>query len=887
MSHGIADQLVTFLAASLVVLGTASGCGASATEPPVPTPDPPRPTTVTVSPATAELAALGATVQLTAEVRDQSGQIMAGTAVSWSSAAGSVATVDASGLVRGAGEGVTTITASSGTVGGTASVTVSQAPDSVAVSPAEATIAALGDTVRLAAEAFDANRHAMASAEFSWESSAASVAMVDAAGLVTAVANGTATITAAAAAASGTAIVVVKQSAGSVTVSPTADTIAVGDTLRLAAEAVDANGQRVEDAEFTWASSDESVATVDTSGLVRGIAESTASITATAGSAQGTARITVTNPHYAPPFRGTAYLDPDVIIPSDPTDFVGLEPAGRGERFVYDRRHGWVTVRAYLFDATFANALSAEFQVNPEFGSWTEAEAAARAYAPAIGQMPFALRENVEAVWIHRGDEPFGGGNRALTVHTDRGEQYRQRGVLPEILVHEGVHASLDAAHANAPGWLAAQAADPTFISTYARDYPGREDLAESFSAWLAVRHRRDRITEGMADTITSAIPHRLAYFDSLDLNLCPIVAGGACEARAHWTLSGTVSHGWSNPLASGLDTAMAGDISGAVVEVIEGADAGRRAVTDDRGRYRLEALEKGQLTIRATAEGFAPADRNLGLTSDTAFSFAMSRALPPPGPAATFPDTDPDYLQALKSDYPYVHQVANVRVFSDISPTFSEDHAEHLSRVWDFFDALYAENRGAHIDVYYTSDSTVFQKVVPHCPTIFIPGARNVTTCYLDYPRWFIIPYQIPDLGTQLHEVGHDFLYATWPQAWRTANWFVEGTAMYYEGGVFTDDGSLRVQTPLPYCTDLFQRYDQEGRLMPLGGTGPSQSRCLSCRQPTHLFPVVYALPLRGAIRTGRSVYADPAHQHRPDSHQRPADCRTPRTDREVRQRA
>ena len=139
------------------------------------------------------------------------------------------------------------------------------------------------------------------------------------------------------------------------------------------------------------------------------------------------------------------------------------------------------------------------------------------------------------------------------------------------------------------------------------------------------------------------------------------------------WTLSGTVSHGWSVPLASGLDTAMAGDIAGAVVEVIEGADAGRRTVTDDRGRYELESLEEGQLTIRATAEGFAPANRKVGLTSDTALSFAISRALPPPGPAATFPDTDPEYLRALKSDYPYVHQVANVRVFSDIDSTFSE----------------------------------------------------------------------------------------------------------------------------------------------------------------------------------------------------------------------
>ena len=133
-------------AARLTILAVAwaAGCGDSATEPPAPTPDPPtpdppRPTTVMVSPATAELTALGATVQLTAEVRDQTGQIMAGTAVSWSSADGSVATVDASGLVRGAGEGVTTITASSGTVRGTAEITVVDADRAVLVALYEAT----------------------------------------------------------------------------------------------------------------------------------------------------------------------------------------------------------------------------------------------------------------------------------------------------------------------------------------------------------------------------------------------------------------------------------------------------------------------------------------------------------------------------------------------------------------------------------------------------------------------------------------------------------------------------------------------------------------------------------------------------------------------------
>ena len=234
-----------------------------------------------------------------------------------------------------------------------------------------------------------------------------------------------------------------------------------------------------------------------------------------------------------PPFSGTAKFDPDIILPSDPTDFVELEPAGRGDRFVYDRRGDrWITIHAFLFDATFANGLSAEFQVNPEFGTWAEAEAAARAYAPAIGQIPSALREDMDAVWIHRGEDPLGGGNRALLVHTDRAERYRERGILPEVFIHEGVHMSLDAAHKDSPGWRAAQAADPTFISTYARDHPGREDLAESFSAWLAVRHRRDRITEEMAYTISSAIPHRLAYFDSLPLNLCPLVIDRDCEPQ-------------------------------------------------------------------------------------------------------------------------------------------------------------------------------------------------------------------------------------------------------------------------------------------------------------------------------------------------------------------
>ena len=369
---------VIVLSAAMATVAWAAACGDGGTEPSAPPPDPPRPTTVTVTPATAELTALGETVQLRAEVRDQNGQAMAGASVTWASGSAAVATVSAAGLVAAAGNGTATITASAGGASGTATVTVAQTVSAVAIAPAADSLVA-GDTLRLAAEATDANGHAVAEAEFVWASGDTAVAVVDATGLVTGVwvgeveitatasglvgratlvvvapapttvavtpdtvglvalgdtvglaaevrdqlgrvmeresaawvsgdtlvatvdstglvtaaANGAATITAMAGAASGTAVVTVMQSVASVEVSPSADTIAPGDTLRLTAKATDANGHVVAGAEFTWASGDTAVTVVDATGLVRGIREGTATITVIADGVSGTATVTV------------------------------------------------------------------------------------------------------------------------------------------------------------------------------------------------------------------------------------------------------------------------------------------------------------------------------------------------------------------------------------------------------------------------------------------------------------------------------------------------------------------------------------------------------------------------------------------------------------------
>lgn len=227
----------------------------------------------------------------------------------------------------------------------------------------------------------------------------------------------------------------------------------------------------------------------------------------------------------APPFGGTIFLDPDIITASDPTTFQDAPYAGQGMRTMYDRRvNNWVTINAYLFNASFDDGLTAEIQVNPEFGSSTAASMEAQKYGNAIGQLPRSLRVDVQTVWIHQGVQPFGGGNNNLLIHTGQAALYDADGILEETLVHEAAHTSLDAAHASHPNWLAAQTADGTFISTYARDNPLREDIAESFLPYLALRYRLDRISPELANTFMQTIPKRIAYFDSQPFEMYPLV---------------------------------------------------------------------------------------------------------------------------------------------------------------------------------------------------------------------------------------------------------------------------------------------------------------------------------------------------------------------------
>ena len=232
-----------------------------------------------------------------------------------------------------------------------------------------------------------------------------------------------------------------------------------------------------------------------------------------------------------PPYSGTVWVSPSIVTQADPTAYVSHTYVGQMQKTMYDRRPpGWITVNAYVFKVSFDDRTSADFLVNPEFGSSSTAEVYVARYAPAIGQLSTSMRKEMREVWINAGDAPAGGGNQSILLHTEYADRHLEDGFLEEVLIHESGHTSFDAEHAQSAGWLAAQSADAAFISTYARDHPIREDISESLLMYYAYRHRPSGISRRDWDTIGATMPHRIAYFDGLNLDWHPMVTSTNIE---------------------------------------------------------------------------------------------------------------------------------------------------------------------------------------------------------------------------------------------------------------------------------------------------------------------------------------------------------------------
>ena len=445
---------------------------------------------------------------------------MAGVTVTWATSASSVANVDAEGVVTATGNGTATITASAGSVAGVVAVTVTQTVSSVVVSPSMADLTTWGETVQLTAEAFDANGHAVIGAVFSWETVDEIVATVDAAGVVSGIGEGVATIIASSGIASGSA---------RVTVPPT---FTLSGTIRDSRE----NGPMLAGAVVRLENGKRESVVVGHDGryhfpgvwgtvTVRAIAEPT-HVTETVEVTMDEDRTLDFNLEHTgiPPYSGTAFITPNILGPADPSSLQDVTYIGRGERLVFDRRYdARLTVNAYLFRVRYEGA-ELEFQVNPEFGSREAAETEVDTYAAALGRLPAVLLSKALKVQINAGYGRFGGNgqNRTFLIHTDQGREYIRDGFLEEVFIHEAGHVALDCAHANSAGWRAAQARDSVFISEYARDHPNREDIAESILPYFALRYFPERLTSVQQALILRTIPNRLIYFDEQGFDMSP-----------------------------------------------------------------------------------------------------------------------------------------------------------------------------------------------------------------------------------------------------------------------------------------------------------------------------------------------------------------------------
>lgn len=275
-------RLAFFTLALITACGDDGGTGPSAAA------------TISVWPPTVELSSLGASFQMTATVRDQDGQEISGAPVHWSSNDNSVATVSASGLVTSVQNGSATVTATSGSLSGTASITVAQRLAQIQVSPAASRLSSLGDTLRLVAEARDANGSAVADVVVTWSSGDDGVATVDSTGLVTAKANGTVEITAQGGGMKDAAEVAIAQLAAELDVVPaSASLLALGDTLRLMAFALDANDNEVAGLSVEWTSKNDAVASVDSTGLVTAVRTGSTDVFAATGELSDSAGVTI------------------------------------------------------------------------------------------------------------------------------------------------------------------------------------------------------------------------------------------------------------------------------------------------------------------------------------------------------------------------------------------------------------------------------------------------------------------------------------------------------------------------------------------------------------------------------------------------------------------
>lgn len=235
----------------------------------------------------------GVITTVSVSLRDDRNVVLTGREVTYASSDPAVATVSGGGMITGVSAGTTTITATSEGKSGSAVLTVIQAPVATVSVTSPQTLLTVGSSTQAAATLRAGDGMILTGRTVSWSTSNTGVATV-ANGLVTAVAPGTATITATSEGRSGSlSFTVQAPTPASVVVNPGTVGVTVRRTVALTATVRDASGNTMASAPVSWVSSNSTVASVSTAGVVTGLSAGTATITAVSSGVVGTAFVTV------------------------------------------------------------------------------------------------------------------------------------------------------------------------------------------------------------------------------------------------------------------------------------------------------------------------------------------------------------------------------------------------------------------------------------------------------------------------------------------------------------------------------------------------------------------------------------------------------------------
>lgn len=288
-SAGVIAGVTTGVASVLV---TAQGIQAAL----VVTVQPGVPATVTLAPSSVTVLA-GRSQQVTATIRDSTGNVLSDETVLWHTSDPSIASVSASGMVTGIAAGTALLSASAGNQTSVAAVTVTNpVVATVTLSPIGVFLT-VGGSQQIVATAQDAAGDPIPGQAVTWISMNTTVATVSGSGTIAAVAAGTTSVVATIAGRSAAATVTIANvPVASVTLSMPAIALTVGGDAQLVATPRDAAGNPLVNRPVTWRAANPAIAAVSASGVVTAVGAGNTTITATVENRSATATVSVTDP---------------------------------------------------------------------------------------------------------------------------------------------------------------------------------------------------------------------------------------------------------------------------------------------------------------------------------------------------------------------------------------------------------------------------------------------------------------------------------------------------------------------------------------------------------------------------------------------------------------